>query len=410
MEIIVQKFGGTSLQSRKTRQHVLFHIREAIQMQFKVIVVVSALGKSPEPYATDSLLDLVDYPQTNASERELDLLLSCGEIISAVVVANELKAIGIKATAFTGAQAGILTTDKHMNAKIKAVNPKRLLDAFQMYDVVVVAGFQGVTENGDVTTIGRGGSDTTATALAVTTEALRAEIYTDVDGIMTADPKLVETARVLENCTYTETCNLAYQGAKVIHPQAVEIAMQAKLPIHIRSTFKRSQGTLIFADEEKDSEYKLNAKPITGIAHTAGIAQVKIARKTNRHYSMTEIFKTLAANGISIDFINITPNEIAFTMPNEILPFAKNLFEKLHIQSEINECCAKVAAVGAGMNGLPGVAAKVVSALAKKDVQILQAADSNTTIWVLVPEEKLKIALNALHDTFKLSETIPLGI
>lgn len=407
MQLLVQKFGGTSLQTENTRKHVIYHVKEAIAADYKVIVVVSALGKNPAPYATDSLLQLVNYPQTNVSDRELDLLLASGEIISAVVVANELKQAGVSATAFTGAQAGIMTSENHMNARIQHVNPKRLFRAFDTYDCIVVAGFQGETKKGDVTTIGRGGSDTTAAALAVATDAVRAEIFTDVDGIMTADPKLVTSARVLKNCTYTETCNLAYQGAKVIHPQAVEIAMQANLPLHVRSTYKRYHGTIISSLREDKNQSKDKKQLITGIAHQSDIAQVKISRKDNPDYSMTAIFKALAAAGISIDFINISPNQLAFTLPNSTLQQANGIFKELNLQVTSVEHCAKIAAVGAGMSGIPGVASQIVSALVKQDIQILQAADSHTTIWVLVPEEKLKRAVNTLHETFKLDEAIP---
>ena len=407
MQILVQKFGGSSLQTSENRKHVISHIEEALQQQYKIIVVVSALGREPEPYATDSLLKLVNYPSTYASERELDLLLACGETISAVVLSHELKDMGVHAIALTGAQAGIVTTENHMQAKIKYIDTKRLMHAFHTYDVVVVAGFQGQTLSGEITTIGRGGSDTTAAALGVATNAVRADIFTDVDGIMTADPKIVETARALKVCTYTETCNLAYQGAKVIHPRAVEIAMQAELPLHIRSTYQKTMGTLISVKNDATSLVTRVGKPITGIAHMSGIAQVKISRKNNPTYSLTAVFKALAEEGISIDFINISPNQVIFTLPNTLLKRAKNIFHKLQLEAEIMERCAKVSAVGAGMSGMPGVAARIVTALAKKGIQILQAADSHATIWVLIHEENLIMAVNALHDVFKLSEPIP---
>src|SRR5699024_6673826 len=262
MQILVQKFGGSSLQTKENRKFVKRHIREALNENFKIIVVVSALGKSPDPYATDSLLKLIDYPATNASDRELDLLLSCGEIISAVVLSNELKQSGIKSIAFTGAQAGIRTNDNYSNAKIKYVSTSSLLHAFETHDVVIVAGFQGASEDEEVTTLGRGGSDTTAAALGAAIQAVRADIFTDVDGIMTADPKIVKQAQVLSKCTYTETSLLAYQGAKVIHPQAVEIAMQAKLPLHIRSTMEQSPGTLI-TSSSTSSTYEIKKRAPT---------------------------------------------------------------------------------------------------------------------------------------------------
>lgn len=409
MQIVVQKFGGSSLQTIENRQHVMHHINHALAEQYKVIVVVSALGKHPAPYATDSLLNLVNYPSTNATDRELDLLLACGETISAIVLSHELKQNGIQAIAFTGSQAGIVTTDNHTNARIKHVDPTRMMNALLTYDVVVVAGFQGETESGEVTTIGRGGSDTTAAALGAATKAVRADIFTDVDGIMTADPRIVKQAQVLSYCTYTETCNLAYQGAKVIHPQAVEIAMQAKLPLQIRATHHRNKGTLVSSNTEVlHQEREVKKRPITGIAHMTGISQVKISRKSNPSYALTAIFKSVAAAGISIDFINISPNQVVFTLSDSLLKRAKQIFKKLEIEVEIMENCAKVSAVGLGMGGIPGVAAKIVTALAKKDIQIHQATDSHTTIWVLIHEKDLIQAVNSLHEVFGLSNKTPL--
>jgi aspartate kinase len=407
MDIVVQKFGGTSLKSKESRKHVVYHITHALREQNKVLVVVSALGKPPDAYATDSLLNLVNYPATYNTPREIDLLLSCGETISAVVVANELKESGIRAYALTGPQAGIITNNEHMNAKIKQVIPSKILTLFNNHDVVVVAGFQGKTEDGEITTIGRGGSDTTAAALALATHAKRAEIYTDVDGIMTADPKLVRKARVLSHCTYNETCSLAYQGAKVIHPHAVELAMQGKLLLHVRSTYKRKNGTLIMNKKETESPSDSYQRTITGIAHQTDLSQIKVTRRDNPNYSITEVFKTLAAAGISVDFINMSPNQMQFTLPNNLLNHAIQLFEMYDIKAEIVRNCAKVSAVGAAMNGIPGIAAKVVSALAKNGIEILQAADSHTTIWVLIQEDKLKEAVNALHDAFQMSNQIP---
>ncbi|WP_405102096.1 aspartate kinase [Oceanobacillus sp. FSL H7-0719] len=404
MQLLVQKFGGSSLQTSKKRLHVMNHIKEALEEHDKIIVVVSAIGKHPSPYATDSLLKLVNYPITHAADRELDLLLACGEIISAVVLSNELKQKGINAIALTGAQAGITTNDYHTNAKIKYVDPSQIMDTLQSHDVIVVAGFQGETDKGEVTTIGRGGSDTTAAALGAAVKAVRADIFTDVPGIMTADPRIVEHAQILKNCTYTETCNLAYQGAKVIHPHAVEIAMQAKLPLHVRATEQKTQGTFISAKYPENKKVKEVSRPITGIAHLTGISQVKISRKDNPSYSMSEIFKTIAAAGISIDFINISPHQVIFTLPETVVNRAKGLLQNLDIKAEISEHCAKVSAVGMGMSGIPGVAARIVTALAKKGIQILQAADSHTTIWVLIHEKDLRQAVNALHDVFELSK------
>lgn len=405
MKILVQKYGGTSLANFKNRINVRRHVQDALDKDYKLIVVVSAIGKAPSPYATDSLLKLVNYPHTKLSDREIDLLLACGEIISATVLSNELKQDGISVMTLTGAQAGILTNTNHTNANIKYIDSTRIMQSFERSDVVVVAGFQGATLNGEITTIGRGGSDTTAAALGAAINAVRTDIFTDVEGIMTADPKIVDQARVLKNCTYDETCNLAYQGAKVIHPQAVEIAMQAKLPLQIRATNKKQSGTLIFNRNPSNRTPSYENRPITGIAHLTGISQVKIKRKNNPNFSLTEIFKKIAQEGISIDFINLSPNEIIFTLPHTLLGRAEKLFEKLDVSADIIENCAKVSAVGMGMTGIPGVAAQVVTALAKKDIQILQAADSHTTIWVLVYEKDLNQAVNALHQEFQLTKS-----
>lgn len=399
MKILVQKYGGTSLQDKKSRKYVLEHVQDALQKEFKIVVVVSAIGRKPKPYATDTLLNLIDYPNHYNPKREIDLLMSCGEIISAVVLSNELLKNGISSIALTGAQAGIITTEDFNQAKIEKVETKRLLKEFERHDVIVVAGFQGISKTGEITTIGRGGSDTTAAALGAALQAKRIDIFTDVDGIMTADPRIVEKARPLEVVTYTEICNLAYQGANVIHPRAVEIAMQARIPIRIRSTYSKEKGTLVTNQFSHLLENDFKDRIVTGIAHIAGITQIKVNMKAHA-YKQSIVFKALAEQQISVDFINISPSQVVFTVSNDVKDQAVAILESLGFPIEITDNCAKVSAVGAGMTGVPGVAAKIVQALTDKNVQILQSADSHTTIWVLVKEEDLKVAVNALHDVF----------
>ena len=236
---------GHLLRDEASRQHAKKHIEKALADGYKVVVVVSAMGRKGDSYATDTLLSLIGGNQSKVTKRENDLLLSCGEIISSVVFANMLKENGIDATALTGAQAGFRTNNDHSQAKIIEMKCDRLLRELEDNDVVVVAGFQGAAKNGDITTIGRGGSDTSAAALGAALQAEWIDIFTDVEGIMTADPRIAENARQLSVVTYTELCNMAYQGAKVIHPRAVEIAMQAKVPIRIRSTYSDNLGTLV---------------------------------------------------------------------------------------------------------------------------------------------------------------------
>ncbi|PAV30053.1 aspartate kinase [Virgibacillus profundi] len=403
MQILVQKFGGTSVQSEESRKYVIKHIKKALVKGYKLVVVVSALGRKSDPYATDTLLGMVDFPANNNSNRELDLLMSCGEIISAVVLTNELRKNHITASALTGAQAGIVTTADFNQAKIKKVETKRILNEFENNDVVVVAGFQGQTESGEITTIGRGGSDTTAAALGSALMAERIEIFTDVNGIMTADPSVVKTARPLINVTYTEICNLAYQGAKVIHPRAVEIAMQAKIPLQVRSTRSSEKGTMITSSIIPEAGTDIPDRLITGIAHLVSITQIKVPTREDVFHLQSNVFKAMAEAGISIDFINISPTGVIYTVPEAFTKKAVNILENLGFQPEITENCAKVSVVGAGMTGIPGVASKIVQALTNAEVQILQSADSHTTIWILIHEKDLVTAVNALHDVFELS-------
>ena len=404
MRLLVQKFGGTSVQTEENRLHVIQQIKRGLEQGYKVVVVVSALGRNPEPYATDTLLKMVNYPTTNTSKRELDMLMSCGETIASVVLSNELQSNGIFSTALTGAQAGLITNDDFNEAKIKQVKPDRIIHELKQHDVVVVAGFQGRTESGDITTIGRGGSDTTAAAFGAALQAEYVDIYTDVTGIMTADPRMVEEARQIDVLTYTEISNLAHQGAKVIHPRAVEIAMQAKVPIRIRSTYSDKEGTLITATRAKEIGTDIPDRLVTGIAHIDEITQLNIAVDTNKLDAKATIFRTVADANISVDFINISPTMVTFTVPTNVTELAVRLLEEQGFDVNVTEKCAKVSCVGAGMTGIPGVAAKIMEALVKHDVEILQSADSHTTIWVLIHERHLKTAVNALHDAFELNK------
>jgi aspartate kinase len=405
VQILVQKFGGTSVQNKQTRQHVIEHIENALMNRIKLVVVVSALGRSPGAYATDSLLDLVDYPEHSISNRELDMLMACGEIISSVVLSNELKKKSIKSIALTGAQAGILTNADYNQAKIKEVNPTRIYHELKTHDVVVVAGFQGKNEIGELTTLGRGGSDTTAAALGVALDAERIEIFTDVNGIMTADPRVVKNARALDVVTYQEICNLAYQGAKVIHPRAVEIAMRGKIPILVRSTYENHGGTLVTNAVNQKNTVDVSERLVTGIAHLANITQIKVQTKEKEAYRLqSEVFKSMADAGISIDFINISPTGVIYTVPNVQHKKAIRILNAKGYKPTVIEDCTKVSVVGAGMTGVPGVASKIVQALTNQGIQILQSADSHTTIWVLIPGQDVYKAVNALHEEFDLAK------
>ncbi|MBC6144963.1 aspartate kinase [Listeria welshimeri] len=400
MKIIVQKFGGTSVQNEKIRLMAFNHIKHALKDGYKVVVVVSAIGRYGDPYATDTLLELIGAKNTKLTPREQDTLLSVGETISASVFTNMLKEADIKAEAFSGGQAGIITSNHHLNAKITEVDTSRLNTALKTLDVAVVAGFQGKAKNGDITTLGRGGSDTSAAALGVSLQADYIDIFTDVDGMMTADPRIVEHARSLPRVSYNEVSNMAYQGAKVIHPRAVEIAMTAKIPMRIRSTYLESTGTLVTSVADELGHFDVKERMVTGVAHVTNLTQISV--KTDTVKAQQQAFKILADAGISLDFINILTDSVIFTVPEEKRLVVKLLLEEADLQTNVRENCAKVSIVGAGITGVPGVTAKIVGALSEKNIPILQSADSHTTIWVLVREEDLISAVNALHDVFCL--------
>ncbi|MCJ7990514.1 aspartate kinase [Priestia sp. OVS21] len=405
MKIIVQKFGGTSVRNEEGRARAIYHLNNALSEGYKVVVVVSAMGRKGEPYATDTLLSLVDGNKASLNKRELDMLMACGELISSVVFTNLLNENGIKATALNGAQAGFVTNDDFTNAKILEMKCDRLLKELEEYDVVVVTGFQGATTEGDITTLGRGGSDTSASALGAALMADYIDIFTDVEGVMTADPRIVEDARPLSVVTYNEICNMAYQGAKVVHPRAVEIAMQAKVPMRVRSTYADSTGTLVTSQGEAQQRGSdVQERLVTGIAHVSNVTQIKVFSKEGHYDTQAEVFKAMAQEKISVDFINISPKGVVYTVTDEATDKAIDVLHALGYEPAVIRNCAKVSTVGAGIAGVPGVTSKIVTALSGKGIQILQSADSHTTIWVLVKEEDLKKAVNALHGAFDLSK------
>ena len=405
MSIIVQKFGGTSVATAERRQHVLHHISKELKDGHKLVVVVSAMGRKGEPYATDTLLGLIDQYDKQIHPREKDLLLSCGEVISAATLSSMLTQAGIDSCVLTGGQAGIITNNQHTNAQIITVNPKRILHELKSNQVVIVAGFQGQTTDGEITTLGRGGSDTTATALGAALNADYVDIFTDVEGIMTADPRIVEDAAQLEQVTYVEMCNLAFQGAKVIHPRAVEIAMQNNTPIRIRSTMTDHPGTLVTHRSEIDRLVReVRETTIIGITQMPNVTQVKIRLRQGQYHTQLKVFKAMADHGISVDFISVNPSEIAYTVYDDLADKAEQILYDLGLEPELSKGCCKVSVVGAGIAGVPGVMAKISEALTEEDIQVLQSADSHTTIWVLVHGEDMEKAVRALHKKFHLNE------
>lgn len=406
MRILVQKFGGTSVATAERRLQVAAKVTEAVSEGYSPVVVVSAIGRTGDPYATDTFLGIVKSIHQDLPKRELDLLMSCGEIISGVVLVSTLKSLGFEAVALTGGQAGIITNDSFGDARIIRVEPEVILKHLNEGKIVVVTGFQGATEDGQITTLGRGGSDTTASALGVALDVEAIDIYTDVEGIMTADPRIVEDARILDNVTYNEICQLAYQGAKVIHPRAVEIAMQRNIPLRIKSTFSDAPGTLVTniePDREAGTDI-IGDRLITGIAYTPNVTQIKVPTSEIEDIPLADkkIFKGMALADISVDFISVQPEAVLYTVRDELADKAIQILQNMGYAPEVTRGCAKVSLVGAGIAGVPGVMASMVEALADAGLQILQSADSHTTIWVLVHKEEMVPAVQALHKKFKL--------
>ena len=406
LRILVQKFGGTSLATAERRVQVVSKVSEAINSGYSPVVVVSAIGRTGDPYATDTFLDMVNNIHPNLPKRELDLLISCGEVISGTVMVSTLDSLGFKAVLFTGGQAGIITNNDFGDARIIRVEPGEILEQLAKGNVVVVTGFQGITESGQITTLGRGGSDTSASALGVALDAEMIDIYTDVEGIMTADPRIVEDARILETVSYNEICQLAYQGAKVIHPRAVEIAMQRNIPLRIKSTFSDAPGTLVTSmhpNREVGTDITTD-RIIAGIAHTPRVTQLRVltADDPNIHLTDKQIFKAMALADISVDFISVQPEAVLYTVSDEVADKAVGILKNMGFQPDVHHSCAKVSIIGAGIAGVPGVMADMVEALSDAGITILQSADSHTTIWVLVHKEDMVLAVQALHKKFKL--------
>ena len=398
MAVVVQKFGGSSLASPELREKALNKVLALRAANADIVVVVSAMGRQGDPYATDTLISMLKQAGT-VDKRDLDIMMACGEIMSAAIMASTLRRAGIKAIALTGWQAGIVTDKTFGDARIITVETDYLRSLLATGVVPVVAGFQGASDGGEITTLGRGGSDTTAAAIGVALNAQCIEIYTDVEGIMTADPRIVPEARVLVALDYSEVFQMASQGSKVIHPRAVELAMQKNIPLIIKSTFSDAPGTTITNTvlyEQKKGKY------VTAVAHITRVAQVVIETPGDDGSIEYDIFHRLADAGVSVDLINVSPAEKKFIIVEDAAESASEVLKDLGVNVSIRPGCAKISVIGAGMRGIPGVMAKVVAALREARVRILQTSDSHLTISVLTDEQDLERATKSLHHHFKL--------
>lgn len=400
MKIVIQKFGGTSVSTEDRRRKVVSKVREALKNGFSPVVVVSAMGRTGDPYSTDTLLSLVDINFKRNNLQATDMLMCCGELISSVIMSNLLINEGVEAIPLTGGQAGIITNEKFSEAEPIYTNVKYILKLIELGKVPVVTGFQGVTEEGYFTTLGRGGSDTSACILGEALKAEKIEIYTDVDGIMTADPRIVKDATLISSISYNEIFQLADQGAKVIHPRAVDCARKANIPILIKNTMNNCKGTLINSNGNQNTN-----KIISGITHLNNRTQVTVRFKDNKdNRSYRYLLDILAKNKISLDLINIFPTEQIFTIDSNRKEKLQEVLNKVNIIYKFTDSCSTIAIVGMGMRGVPGIMAKIINALAENSIEILQTADSNMTIWCLIKSDFVEMALNLLHKAFNLSE------
>ncbi|MFI5926279.1 aspartate kinase [Micromonospora sp. NPDC051543] len=407
MALVVQKYGGSSVANAERIKRVAERIVAARKAGDDVVVVVSAMGDT-----TDELLDLANQVSPLPPGRELDMLLTAGERISMALLAMAIHNLGYEARSFTGSQAGVITTSVHGRARIIDVTPGRLKGALDEGSVVIVAGFQGVSQDTkDVTTLGRGGSDTTAVALAAALHADVCEIYTDVDGIFTADPRIVPNARHIKDITYEEMLELAACGAKVLHLRSVEYARRAGLPIHVRSSYSTNTGTMVTGSME---DLSVEQALITGVAHDRSEAKITIVGVPDEPGAAARIFDTVADAEINIDMIvqNVSTEgtgrtDISFTLPKADGPTAMAALSKIQEPVKFkgllyDDHVGKVSLIGAGMRSHPGVAAGFFAALGAAGVNIEMISTSEIRVSVVCRDTDLDAAVRAIHDQFEL--------
>ena len=408
MALIVQKFGGSSVADAEGMKRVAARIVATKKAGNQVVVVVSAMGDT-----TDELIDLANQVSPIPSGRELDMLLTAGERISMALLAMAINNLGFEALSFTGSQAGVITDSAHGKARIIDVTPGRIREAIDSGSIAIVAGFQGISQDtNDITTLGRGGSDTTAVALAAALEADVCEIYTDVDGIFSADPRTVPAARKLTTVTYEEMLELAAAGAKVLHLRCVEYARRYNLPIHVRSSFSPLEGTWVVENHPEGGI--MEQAIIAGVAHDKSEAKVTIVGVPDRTGVAARIFQALADNDLNIDMIvqNVSAaatglTDISFTLPKADGAEATTVLKK--IQGEVGfasiqygDTIGKLSLVGAGMRSHPGVTATFFAAMAEAGVNIEMISTSEIRISIIVRDADLDRAAKAAHTAFGL--------
>ena len=409
MSVVVQKYGGSSVADAQGIKRVARRVVEAKKAGREVCVVVSAMGDT-----TDELFELANQVTANPPGRELDMLLTAGERISMALLAMAINSLGFEARSFTGSQAGVITDAAHGKARIIDVTPGRITKALQAGHIAIVAGFQGVSQTSkDITTLGRGGSDTTAVALAAALEADVCEIYTDVDGVYTADPRILPSARKLDIVSSEEMLDLAANGSKILHLRCVEYARRHGIPIHVRSSWSTHEGTWVKESAYQQGEH-VEAPLITGIAHDKTEAKITVVGVPDKIGTAADLFDAVAQAGINIDMIvqNVSAmatgrTDISFTLPSVDGPRAVQAlqalrgsigFDELRFDDEIG----KLSLVGAGMRTNPGISAKLFRALAQAGINIEMISTSEIRISVVTRADQLDAAVRAAHTAFDL--------
>ncbi|MDQ2987303.1 MAG: aspartate kinase [Armatimonadota bacterium] len=448
--IKVMKFGGTSVATAESRLLAARKVVGAVERGYAPVVVVSAIGRKGEPYATDTLLSLLSEvdPLMPYDLREMDLMLCCGEIMSTCIFAQTLKSLGQPASAMTGGQAGLITDEAHGNARIIEVRPNDILRIVGKGRVPVVCGFQGRSDSsdgaiyGEITTLGRGGSDTTASALGAALHAEAIEIYTDVDGVKTADPSIVENAPTLGKMTYDEVAEIAHQGAKVLHPRAAQIALKYGIPLWVKSTFTDESGTEIVSDEA------FAGRRVTGVTHTGKLVYLHFELESEEEKRSIElqVYRLMAENKVNLFMVNTHENSFAFAVPRKQLAKVKEILDGLVIPlseegrvrktflvqvgrakstemtaqekmlsglgpierclATLTENCTIVSVIAHEFLQQPGIFRRVVEALNKGAIKIIQTSDSLLSVSVLVPESDAERAVKFLHAEFDLAGAI----
>ncbi len=404
MGIVVQKYGGSSVADTEKIRNVARRIARTFKKGNQVVAVVSAMGDT-----TDDLIALAKQINAKPEPREMDLLLSTGEIVSSTLLAMALHALGHDSIALSGAQAGISTDSSFSRARITGIEPRRIVKELDRGNIVIVAGFQGLTKESEIATLGRGGSDTTAVALAIGLKAQRCEIYTDVEGIYTADPRIVPEARKLDEIGYEEMLEMATSGARVMHHRSVELGQVYDMPILVASSMVDKPGTIIHGGEKMENRNK-----VSGIAHDMDVAKITVTGVPDRPGVAAAIFMPLAKAGVSVDTIvqNASANNITdltFTIIRNDMPAAMEIIRSVAKEIGAKEYTSdsklgKVSIIGTGMQNTPGYAAKMFQTLFEHNINIQLITTSEIRITCIIAEDRVKDAVKALHKAFELDK------